>query len=135
MSDQAHLSKQPRTVFAFACRVANVERWGETIYNAHTAGAAKEQHWRHVSDAWDGIKYTDIRARKVGAPHSSEQFIHNARYRGMPDVRCGQRVRTNGCDGVIVGHNASANFDVLFESGRYVGQTLNVHPSEIELVS
>ena len=61
-----NLTKQPRTVFAFACRVANVERWGETIYNAHTAGAAKEQHWRHVSDAWDGTSTrTSVPARSV----------------------------------------------------------------------
>jgi hypothetical protein len=36
---------------------------------------------------------------------------------------------------VIVGHNSSANFDVLFDddSPRYAGNTLNVHPSEIKL--
>ena len=120
-------------VFAFACSVAGVPRWGETICNRATAGQAKADHWRHVSDAWDGVKYTDIRVRKVGAPQSSDQFIRNARYRGLPSLRCGQAVRVNGSAGTVVGHNSSANFDVLFHDGKYKGMTLNVHPSELEI--
>lgn len=124
------------TVSSYACRVSWAPEWGETIYNARTAGQAKVRHFWEVHDAWDNTKYTDIRCRKVGAPHTSERFIENAKYRGMPDVRCGQRVRV-GADGegVIVGHNASANFDVLFDTGRYAGQTLNCHPRSVELLT
>lgn len=123
-----------KEVFSFACRTSWAPEWGETIYNRASAGQAKVDHFRHVRDAWPDTKFTDIRARKIGAPHSSERFIANARYRGMPDVRCGQRVKVGDSLGVIVGHNSSANFDVLFDSGRYAGMTLNVHPSEVVLI-
>lgn len=119
-------------VFAFACRTSWAPQWGETIYNATSAGRAKLAHFYQVHDAWDSVKFTDIRARKVGGAYTSEQFKWNAKYRGMPDVRCGDPVKVNGCSGVIVGHNSSANFDVLFHDGKYAGQTLNVHPSEVE---
>ena len=114
-------------VFAFACRVAWAPQWGETIYNAASAGKAKLEHWRAVDDAWPGTKFTDVRARKIGAPHTSEAFRRNAQYRGMPDIKCGDRVLVGDRVGVVVGHNSSANFDVLFDSG----WRLNVHPSEI----
>jgi hypothetical protein len=117
------------TVFAFACRVSWAPRFGETIYNRAKAGQAKYDHYLQVHDAWESVKYTDIRVRKVGAPVSSEQFLENAKYRGLPDLRCGQRVKVGDSFGTVVGHNSSANFDVLFdEGGRYGGQTLNVHP-------
>jgi hypothetical protein len=52
----------------------------------------------------------------------------------MPDVRCGQRVRVGKHVGVIVGHNSSANFNVLFGEGEYKGKTLNVHPAEVVVI-
>lgn len=122
-------------VFAFACRMSWAPQWGETIYNTTSAGKAKAQHFRHVSEPWPDSKFTDVRCRKVGGPQSSERFIANAKYRGMPDVRCGQRVRVGDAgEGVIVGHNSSANFDVLFDTGKYAGQPLNCHPSTVELI-
>jgi predicted short-subunit dehydrogenase-like oxidoreductase (DUF2520 family) len=37
--------------------------------------------------------------------------------------------------GTIVGHNSSANFDVLFDyGGKYGGLTLSVHPSEMTVI-
>lgn len=122
-------------IYSFACSVRGAPQWGETTYNRETSGQAKVSHWRMVSDAWPDVKYTDVRCHKVGEPLSSERFIANAKYRGMPDVRCGQRVKVGDAgSGVIVGHNSSANFDVLFESGAYKGQTLNCHPSSVELL-
>lgn len=122
-------------VYAFACRVHGAPSWGETTYNDTSAGQAKSRHWRHVTDAWPDVPYTAIRARKVGPPHTSERFKHNAAYRGMPNVKCGQRVSVNGAEGTIVGHNSSANFDVLFDAGsRYGANVLNVHPGEIVLL-
>lgn len=122
------------TIYAFACRVSWAPQWGETIYNSTSRGKARSAHFRHVSDPWPDTKFTDIRVRKIGGPHTSERFIANAAYRGLPDVRCGQRVKVGTDEGVIVGHNASANFDVLFETGKYVGETLNCHPSSVELL-
>ena len=117
-------------VYAFACRVDGAA-WGETTINALSRGEAKVRYWRDVSESWENVKYTDVRARKVGPAHTSERFLHNARYRGMPDVRCGDEVTVGKHQGVIVGHNSSANFDVLFTTGPWTSNTLNVHPSEV----
>lgn len=122
-------------VYAFACRVAWAPEWGETIYNRATKGKAKYDHYLAVHEHWDNTKYTDIRVRKVGRPESTEQFIRTAEYRGLPDLRCGHRVKVGDSEGTVVGHGASANFEVLFDGGKYAGQTLFVHPSELELVS
>jgi hypothetical protein len=121
------------SIYAFECSVKDAP-WGPTIINSTTAGKAKRQYHRDVSDPWPDVRFIDIRVRKVGAPQTSDAFIRNAKYRGMPDVKCGQRVKVSGNFGWIVGHNSSANFDVLFDSGKWAGATLNVHPSEIALV-
>jgi hypothetical protein len=94
-------------MFAFACRVAWAPRCGETIYNHSSAGKAKLEHFYAVREAWPDTKFTDIRARKHGAPHTSDGFRHNTEYRGMPEVRCGDRVRVGDSEGAIVGHNSS----------------------------
>lgn len=120
-------------VFAFEVSVAGTN-WSR-IVNARTRGQAKRDYHTDVVDAWPGVPFTAMRARKVGPPHTSADFIRNACYRGVPDVRCGQRVQVGNGRGVIVGHNESANFDVLFDddSPEYAGQRLNVHPSNVVL--
>ena len=42
-------------------------------------------------------------------------------------VQCGNE-KCGIWNGVIVGQNSSANFDVLFSDGPHAGQTLNCHP-------
>lgn len=121
-------------VFAFACRVSWALEWGETIYNRATAGQAKSDHFHQVRDAWDGTKFTDIPVRKIGRPASTAQFIHCAESRGLADLRCGHRVRVGDSEGTVVGHGASANFEVLFDAGKYAGQTLFVHPCELKVL-
>jgi len=120
-------------MFAFACKLTWSEH--ETTVNALSAGQAKYQFLLDVRDPYPDTEYTDIRCRKIGPPHTSESFLRNARYRGMPDVRCGDRVRVGEHEGLIAGHNGSANFDVLFTSGPWTGKTLNVHPGEVRLQS
>lgn len=106
------------------------------IVNARTSGQAKRDYHLDVRDAWPDVPYTAMRCRKIGAPHTSERFKHNARYRGLPDVRCGQRVKVGDARGVIVGHNESANFDVLFDAdSKYRGMKLNCHPDSCEMVN
>lgn len=122
------------TIFAYACRVKWAPEWGETYYNRSTPGQAKQDHYLHVHEAWEDTKYTDIRVRKIGRPVTSEQFLNNAKYRGMPDLRCGHRVKVDKSTGTVVGHNSSANFEVLFEDGPYRGLTLSVHPSELAVL-
>lgn len=118
---------------AFEVSVANTD-WTR-IVNARTAGQAKSWYFRELQDPWPNILFTALRCRRIGEPQTSDQFQSNARYRGMPDVRCGQRVKCGDAFGYIVGHNSSANFDVLFDDdSKYSGQRLSVHPHEVELI-
>jgi hypothetical protein len=121
-------------VFAFEVSVAGTD-WTKVI-NHRSAGKAKYEYWRDVTESWPDVPITAMRARKIGAPRTSEAFERNAKYRGMPEVKCGQRVKVGNALGVIVGHNSSANFDVLFDDDapKYAGRRLNVHPQEIELL-
>ncbi len=121
-------------VFAFEVSVAGTP-WTQLV-NARTAGQAKAEYWRDVNECWD-VPFTAIRARKIGRPETTEDFIRTATYRGLPEVRCGQRVQVGEARGVIVGNNSSANFDVLFDedSPEYAGMKLNVHPHGIVFLS
>lgn len=118
------------TVSAFACSMRGAG-WGESIIHARSRGQAKREYFDQVRDAWPDVSYLDVRARCVGAPQSSERFRRCAEYRGVPFARVGMRVSVGGVLGVIVGHNASANFDVLFDAdSRYAGAVLNCHPCD-----
>ena len=135
----SHRSADAVSVSAFACRVVDAP-WGEheTTINARTAGQAKVEYWRDVTDAWPSIPYTAVRVRKLGKAVSSEAFLRVARYRNLPHARCGDRVVTTDGKhkGVIVGHNSSANFDILFDADDTLcpNQVGNVHPHELRIV-
>lgn len=120
---------RPQTVRAYAVRIDGHEH--ERIINARSAGKAKYEYLLDLRDVLPDLKITDIRCRSLGHPHSSKDFLRCATYRGLPNARCGDRVRVGDNTGTIVGHNSSANFDVLFDDGQWAGETLNVHPSEI----
>ena len=119
-------------ISSYFCSVKNKPNWGQTI-NSISPGKAKSEYYRNILDSWPNIPYTSITVKKVGKPFTSEQFENNARYRGLPEIKCGQKVEVNNNIGYIVGHNASANFDVYFENDnpKYKDITLNVHPNEI----
>lgn len=121
------------TLFSWEVSVKGTD-WTK-IVNANTSGQAKSEYHRDVLDAWPDVHYTAMRCRKLGAPHTSEQFLSVARHRGLPQLRCGQRVKVGQARGVIVGHNASANFNVLFDedSPKYAGLKLNCHPDGLEM--
>lgn len=106
-----------------------------SVINAETIGKAKAEYFHEVLDCLPDLKFTSLRCRMVGAPVTDESFRRTARNRGLPSLLCGDRVRVNGCEGVVVKNNPSANFDVVFESGRYAGRRLSVHPSEMEILS
>lgn len=118
------------TVRAYEVTVVDTD-WHKAI-NAVSAGQAKAEYYRDLRDSWPDIPFTALRVRCVGRPRTSPDFIRCAEYRGV-SFRCGDAVSVDGDPGVIVGHNSSANFDVLFEGGRYKGQRLNVHPASIQL--
>lgn len=132
MSTRTHEARRARemTVFAFDVWVTGTV-WSQVV-NERTAGRAKARYWIDVKESWPSIPFTAIRARKLGPPLSSQEFQRCADRRGVT-FRCGQRVTVGIDRGVIVGHNSSANFDVLFDddSARFAGLTLNVHPADI----
>ena len=121
-------------LFAFACSVEGCPSWGESIYNVRSCAEAKRRHLREVSEAWNGISYRQIRARKIGGPYTSDAFKCTAEYRGLEGLQCGQRVRVGDSEGAVIGHNDSANFEVQFDAGGYAGQCMSVRPAELELL-
>lgn len=113
---------------AFACRVRGCDH--ETVINSTSIGRAKREFLINLDI--DGIEFTDIRVRRLGAPVTTDDLRRIAEYRGVPFARAGMLVQVGGDRGRIIGHNSSANFDVLFEEGRWAGQVLSCHPlSEI----
>lgn len=133
----------PSAVFAFECRVKGTSTGG-TIVHDRTRSKARYSYLLNVRDCYPDITFADIDVRKVGAPITTEAFKRTAAYRGMPDLRVGQRVKVrvyrDGVNvearGAIVGHNDSANFEVLFDddSPVFAGATLNVHPGDLVLL-
>lgn len=122
-------------IYAFEVWVKGYEEH-PSVVNAATEGKAKYSAWLDVREAWQDTPFTAMRSRKIGAAHSDPQFLRTAAYRGLPDLRCGQRVKVGTDLGRVVGSNASANFDVEFDDDapRYAGLRLNVHPSSLEVV-
>ena len=123
------------SVYSFEVSVKDAP-WGPSTVNAVSRGAAKYSYWRSVLDAWPDIPFTAIRAHKLGAPVTTKQFSVCAKYRGLPDLCCGHRVKVGEATGTIVGHNESANFRVLFDSDspKYPGLELTVHPDEMTVL-
>jgi len=110
---------------AFACRLRGSEH--ETILNRETAGQAKADFYSRISEI--GCSFTDIRVRRVGGPVTTDDLARTAKYREVPFVRAGMRIKVEEDFGSVVDSNDSANFDVLFETGRHKGLILNCHPT------
>ena len=98
--------------------------------NATSRGVAKNKFRQDLE--WD-VAYIDIKCKTLGDVefHTTERFKQNAKYRGIEFAYCGMKVQLGENFGWIVGHNSSANLDVLFYKGKpsYVGHTLNCHPN------
>lgn len=116
----------PCELRSYKCFVRGHEAEGSTIINHISAGKAKSEFFR---DLPDGYSYTSCRVKKRGLPFTSDGFKRNAEYRQIPFAYCGMMVQVGGVGfGHIVGHNESANLNVLFFNGKYIGHTLNCHP-------
>jgi hypothetical protein len=126
------MSDDPINVFAWQCSVPNAP-WcdrGETHWhtvNAPTRGAAKAYYWRHVCDAWPDIAFTEIMCRKKGPPESDAAFLIGVRYRGIPDVRCGDCIGVPGGDAVVVGFGGGGAWLEVVNGNGLRGY---VHPAE-----
>ncbi len=116
-------------VYAFEIEVKG-SGWPPRIVNAHTAGKARYAYLLDVADSYPEMTFKHLRCRKVGIVRAvdPEGFARFLRLRGLTGWAVGDRCLATGLPGVIVGHNSSLNFDVLFDFGTVVG---NVHPSEI----
>lgn len=100
----------------------------QTTVNHRTRGGAIAEYMRDFSDCMPDVKFTDMRARKLGPASTSARLQRVAECRGMPWVRAGMRVTVCGdMAGVIVDGNESANFDVLLDDGVRV----NCHPCDL----
>lgn len=119
-------------IFAFEIGLRGDEH--RSTINSTTLGKAKAEFLRVIQDCWPDTKFTSIVGRKVGPPHTSAGFLRTAKYRGLPHLRCGDEVSVNGRKGYLVGHNDSANFDVLFAEGAWEGCVLNCHPGDFDRV-
>lgn len=137
------MADHAREVFAFA--VGIVGRDATSTVNHRSAGRARAAFLRDIRDVWPDLLYTHVFARKLGPPETTPAFKRTALYRGMHDLRCGDRVAvrttrdgaTVDALGVVVGHNESANFDVLFDddSPAFARLTLNVHPIDLRVLT
>lgn len=112
---------------AYECSVRGTD-WHRTVH-AESAGKAKSEYWRDVTEPWPDVPFTAVTCRVIGGPVTSDAFRRTAEYRGVPFARVGMRVQAGEWHGVIVGNNDSANFDVLFEDGPFKGQKGNCHPN------
>lgn len=121
-------------VFAFECRH---KAYAEgRIINAESRGKALYEYFLDVREPWPDVKWTDLRCRRIGGPKADEMFRHVAELRGMPDLEPGERITSKYGDGVIVGAGGGgANFKILFDSGKFAGQKLIVHPMEFKRVA
>lgn len=100
-----------------------------SVVHARTRGGAVAEYLRDVRDCWPDVQFTDLRAKKIGAPITSDRLKRVAKYRGMPWVRAGMRVTVCGdMAGVVVDGNESANFEVLLDGGH----TVNCHPHDLK---
>ena len=122
------------TVFAWECTVRGTN-W-RSIINHLTAGKARYEYLLGLREVWPDVTFAEISVRKIGPAHTSDAHKRTAAYRGRPELTCGRRVEVccggERALGVIVGHNDSANFNVLFDTDtRFKGSVGNVHPSEI----
>lgn len=117
-------------VYAFACWHKSLDESKASIVNAETRSKARYVYFLDVSDPMPDVKLMDINVRKVGGPRPTNTFLHVAEMRGMPDLRPGERITSGYGDGVIVDAGSGANFVILFDSGKYAGQRLILHPME-----
>lgn len=94
------------------------KHWWSTF--ATSAGQAKQAYIRMLDGCGDDC-YLSILCR-VDSPKTTQAFKDNAKYRGIPFAYVGMNVKVDGCKGVIVGHNSSANLDVYFHEGDKIGK-------------
>ena len=119
------------TISCFQVSVKNSD-FRRDIFS-HSRGAAKSEYLIDIQDCYPGIKYTDLRCRKIGDIFNTEGFLHTCERRGIK-LNIGQRVAVGDNKGYVVGSDCSSNIRVLFdEDSNWPKLTLSVHPQEIKV--
>ena len=107
-------------------------RWPENriTVNDFTLGRAKACIFADARDFWPGLKFTELRGRRLGAPVTTESLARCAEYRKRPDLVAGAMVRLQGGrEAVVVDDCSGANLLVLLSNGSH----LSVHPCDLEV--
>ena len=142
MSD-SHTDKSstPRTDAAAAryftphhCSFENLARLLELEIRAMSLSAAADKSTPYAELA---PKVTpEFAAEAIAELEAAKREAARSHAVAIPTFYCAASEREGGeHEGLIAGHNSSANFDVLFTSGPWTGKTLNVHPSEVTVLS
>jgi hypothetical protein len=131
------------TLASYQVWVAGQEPAEPTTVMATSRGRAKAEYHRDIGDCWPDLPFTRLRCRKVFGRDSrlAERVAALGVSRGLAGATLGGLVECleardeagQPARGRIVGTNASANFDVLFESGKHTGLRLNCHPDYLRL--
>jgi len=103
------------------------DRWW-CSYVATSPSAAKYAHYlaMEYGDSYEEmLNYFEVRLDGGPLYPTTDAFRENAKYRGIPFAHCGMRVEVTGKPGTIIGHNSSANLDVLFDGEN---RSANCHP-------
>ena len=117
--------KKQGELLAYGCSLDG-KNWSS--YNATSYGKAKSMFLQDL-DGCCGDCFRSIKCKKAGRPYTTDEFKRNAEYRNVEFAYCGMVIDINGRKGVIVGHNDSANLNILFTEGEYKGKVLNCHPN------
>jgi len=105
----------------YECGIKGLDHW--TLISGLSRGKCKSHFLRKLD--LDGVKYTDIAARRVLAP-ISDRFSKVAKNRRVPKAHIGMTIDVDGRRGKIAGYNSHENFDVIFDN---TGERLNCHPN------
>lgn len=118
-------TKAPPRIRQFECCVKGTD-WVKSVY-ALTRSKARYQYWKDIVEVWDGVKLANVTARAVPVSISQDARIVFAA-RGIPEAFIGMTIKVNEKEGFIIGVNASANLDVLFNAGTKQESIGNCHP-------
>lgn len=121
-------------MFEWQLAIKGEDTWGRRTVVAETAGKAKYEHFRYMSEFWD-IEFREflkhVTCRKVGLASArsffgnKEQYERNCEYLNIPFAYQGMRIEVAEKMGTIVGSNSCCNLDVVF-GGRWHAE--NCHP-------
>ena len=106
--------------------------WPDIIeVNAFSMSAARSRIWRDAKEHWPTMPFSEVKARKLAGPVTTDTLRHVQTYRGRPDLVAGALVSKDGSlRGRVIGACSGACFNVLSADG----QGWSVHPNDLTVV-